>query len=298
MRSDRSTRLGPGLPWKLFVALLYVASLTLLTYLAWKGRSYYLTPLIERPRHPDYWALKPGGSQGIVFGIVGASLMTLMLGYSLRRRSRLLRGWGALRYWLDLHILCGVFGPLLIVLHSSLKVQGLVALSFWSMVAVALSGGLGRYLYLQIPRAATGDQLSLKEVEAERERLSEALFENEVARPETLEELSELLSGEQQRRNLLSLLLLLPLDNWRLHRRLRSWARGVAPSGRGASHSWLETAWKKIQLERRLQILGELQAVFHYWHVVHKPFAIIMYLFMIVHIAVATMTGYVPGFGH
>lgn len=293
-----STRLGPGPHWKLFLGALYLSSLALLAYLAWEGRSYYLAPLIERPRHPGYWQLKPGGSRGITYGIIGASLMILMIGYSVRKRFRPMRNWGALRYWLDLHIVCGVMGPLFIVLHSSFKVHGLVALSFWSMVAVAASGVLGRYLYLQIPRAASGDRLDLEEVEAERTRLGEALLASEAVPAETLEELSALLAEDgHRRRSLVGLLLLLPWDTWRLRRRLRAFVRGVAlPSGAEA-HRWLHTAWQKVQLERRLTILGELQSLFHYWHVIHKPFAIIMYLFMIVHIVVATMTGYVSTLG-
>ena len=27
---------------------------------------HYLAPLVERPRHPDYWALKPGGTLVVV----------------------------------------------------------------------------------------------------------------------------------------------------------------------------------------------------------------------------------------
>lgn len=293
-----STRHGPGPYWKLFLAALYTVLLGLVAYLAWEGRSYYLAPLIERPRHPDYWRLKPGGSRGIAYGILGASLMVLMLGYSVRKRWKPLRRWGALRYWLDLHIVCGILGPLFIVLHSSFKVQGLVALSFWSMVAVALSGVLGRYLYLQIPRAASGDRLDLKEVETERARLTELLRDNEAVPAERLDELNELLStGRERRRGLLGLLLRLPWESWRLRRRLRAYARRIdLPSGVEA-HRWMQTAWQKVQLERRLDILSELQSLFHYWHVVHKPFAIVMYLFMIVHIVVATMTGYVSTVG-
>lgn len=292
-----SVRLGPGPYWKLFLGALYVASFALLAYLAWEGRSYYLAPLIERPRHPDYWRLKPGGSRGIAYGILGASLMIVMLGYSLRKRLRPLRRWGALRYWLDLHILCGVLGPLFIVLHSSFKVQGLVALSFWSMVAVAASGVLGRYLYLQIPRAASGDRLTLEEVEAERQRLREALLASGAVSAEALDRLTEELSGAtRRRRNLFALLLSTPLENWRLRSRLRRFAHGLDPE-HAVSHRWLRRARQRAQLERRLQVLAEMQALFHYWHVVHKPFAVVMYLFMIVHIVVATMTGYVSTIG-
>ena len=92
-------------------------------------------------------------------------MMTVMHLYSVRKRVKLLRRLGALRKWLDLHILMGILGPLFVVLHSSFKVGGLVSISFWSMVAVALSGVFGRYLYLQIPRTRAGEELTLAEVE-------------------------------------------------------------------------------------------------------------------------------------
>jgi hypothetical protein len=35
-----------------------------------------------------------------------------------------------------------------------------------------------------------------------------------------------------------------------------------------------------------------IHQLFHYWHVIHKPFAIIMYIIMFVHILVAVYVGY------
>ena len=39
-----------------------------------------------------------------------------------------------------------------------------------------------------------------------------------------------------------------------------------------------------------------LRQLFHYWHVLHKPFAVVMYLFLIVHIVVVSLAGYGLGF--
>ena len=221
---------------RLVLVTCYVAAAAVVGWLAWQGADYYATPLVERPRHDGYWALKPGGSRGHLLGVVGSGLMVVMLVYSLRKRVKALKGLGRLRDWLDFHIFCGIIGPLLVVLHSSFKVQGLVALSFWSMVAVALSGVLGRYLYLQIPRTRAGDELTLAEVEAEVRELS--------ARADALP--PELVKRRQ----------------WLMDR---------------------ITRWQR------------LQELFHHWHVFHKPFAVIMYIFMIVHVVVVVMTGYAFG---
>ncbi len=48
----------------------------------------------------------------------------------------------------------------------------------------------------------------------------------------------------------------------------------------------------KAVLEQRIAAWSRLQRLFHYWHVFHKPFAVLMYLFMVVHVAVVLLTGY------
>ena len=48
----------------------------------------------------------------------------------------------------------------------------------------------------------------------------------------------------------------------------------------------------KASLHRRILLWQRVRELFHYWHVFHKPFAVVMYLFMVLHIGVAWITGY------
>jgi hypothetical protein len=271
----------------------YALSLAAVAYLLYEGRSYYLTPLIERPRHPDYWALKPGGTRGYWLGVAGTALMVVMHVYSVRRRSRPLRRLGPLRAWLDFHIWCGIVGPLLIVLHSSFKVQGLVALSFWSMVAVSLSGVLGRYLYLQIPRRKSGDELSLAEAE-EVDREMTARLRDEFGLSDTdLKRLDDLATADiDERSSLVGLVLRFPFQGVTLRWKLARFARRVDLPAGAPLRSFLAVVRQKALIERRIGTWQKLQQLFHYWHVFHKPFAIVMYLFLVVHVSVVIMTGY------
>ena len=60
-----------------------------------------------------------------------------------------------------------------------------------------------------------------------------------------------------------------------------------------AGWQWFEEMVSaKVRIHRRLALWQRVRELFHYWHVFHKPFAVIMYLFMAVHIGVAWMTGY------
>lgn len=276
----------------LLVAL-YAATLAALATLAWRGRDYYRLPLLERPHHPLHWELKPGGSIARWYGVAGATLMTAMLAYSVRKRAGWLRRAGSLGAWLDFHIWCGVTGPLLIVLHSALKVGGLIAIAFWSMVAVAGSGVFGRFLYAQIPRTAAGDQLSLEEARRLDAELGARLrdeFDLDEAELAALDP-----PGGAGGASLAVTLAGLAFEPIRLRRRL---ARFRARH-RALPHLVLarlgDLAAQRALLHRRLALWRSLHELFHYWHVFHKPFAVLMYLFALVHIGVAWATGYALG---
>ena len=272
------------------IALHLLSAAAVLAVLA-AGVDFYRTPLLERAHHAGYWQWEEGGSFGHRLGLVGSSMMVLMLLYSVRKRVGALRRLGPLGRWLDVHIYLGVFGPLLIVLHSSFKVQGLVALSFWSMVIVASSGVLGRYLYLQIPRTRAGEERALVELEAEDRELSGQLrtrFRLDEAQIAGL----DALVAVPTRVGLLGGFARLVTDDLRLRSGLRAFARSCRSVPAPVFADFERVVRQKAQVHRRILLWDRVHELFHYWHVLHKPFALVMYLFLIVHVAVALVTGY------
>jgi hypothetical protein len=271
---------------------LYVVSFALVLYFLALGASFYRAPLLERAHHHGYWDWKSGGGIGHRLGVIGSLMMVVMLLYSVRKRFKALRRLGALSRWLDVHIYLGVVGPLLVVLHSSFKVQGLVALSFWSMIAVALSGVLGRYLYLQIPRTRAGDELTLGDIEKLDRTLSQRL-RTEFRLDETLlRRLDEVAAPPTGRRGLLAGLVGMVAGDLRQRRRLQVFARECRTVPIAVFRQFELVVREKAQTHRRIMLWNRLHELFHYWHVIHKPFAVIMYLFLVVHVVVALMTGY------
>jgi hypothetical protein len=282
---------------RLFLWALYLVSLALIAWLMIGGFSYYTTPYSERPHHPDYRELRPAGHRGLVYGIVGSGMMVLMLVYTLRKRTKLFGRRVPLRPFLDFHIYLGVIGPLFIVLHTSFKVQGLVAIAFWSMVAVAASGYFGRYLYQQIPRNIEDRELTLQEIEEVTGRLEQQMHERGHLSEATLAQFTRTVDaayavhGKGVFTAIFSLLigdLKRPFIAARLRRTLAR-SRTIPAE---ALESLLALASERALMHRRLTVLGRVQKLFHYWHVIHKPFAIIMYIIMGVHIGVAIWTGY------
>ena len=273
--------------------LLYSVTLAGIAAAYWHGREYYSLPLIERPHHPLHWELKPGGEVAQLYGIAGLSAMVLMLSYSVRKRLPLLRRAGRVGTWLDVHIYFGIAGPLLIVLHSAFKVGGLIAIAFWSMVAVATSGIVGRFLYAQIPRTAAGDQLTLDEaqrLDAEltgRLRAEFGFSDAELARLDAEE------AGEDAPHSLAGELAGLMLGPLAARRRFARFRRSSPPLPRGLATRLGRLVRHREMLRRRLRVWRRLHELFHYWHVFHKPFAVLMYLFASIHVGVAWATGYV-----
>ena len=294
MRREAGKTRRPVLFRFLLVAL-YGAGLGICVYFLAEGASYYLTPVQQRARHPQYWTLKPGGTIGLRFGMAGLLMMTLMHLYSVRKRLKPLRRLGALARWLDLHILLGILGPIFVVLHSSFKVGGLVAISFWSMVAVALSGVFGRYLYLQIPRTRAGEEVSLADVEKADRELAQRLRDEFRADAAFLEKL-DAAAAPPASAGLLRLLAWLVADDIGLHRRARRSVEAMARSLPGLppelARELMDVVRQKAVLRRRILLWGAMHRLFHHWHVVHRPFAVVMYLFVLVHVTVASLTGY------
>ncbi len=81
-------------------------------------------------------------------------LMTETL-YSLRKRA-MRRPRGSMRSWLQFHIVTGIVGSYLVVLHSAWSFNGLAGVLTLMTVVVVISGFIGRYIYTAMPRTADG----------------------------------------------------------------------------------------------------------------------------------------------
>lgn len=126
---------------------------------------YYTTPLRIRGYEAEHRFLRPSGTGGHLLGIAGTLVLFSTLAYVARRRIQLLAKAGPVARWLEVHIFFGVFGPILVTFHTSFKFNGLVSVAYWSMVLVVVSGFVGRYLYVRIPKTIRGEELTLAELD-------------------------------------------------------------------------------------------------------------------------------------
>ena len=261
------------------------------------GWSYYATPLEERPFHPLYESLKPTGLVGHGYGIIGSLMILVGVAlYSSRKRLRVFAGIGKVKYFLEFHIFLCLLGPILVVYHTTFKIGGLVAVSFWSMAAVVLSGLIGRYFYVQIPKGIQGNELSVAEMTAENKKLAEVLTTRFGLDADILRRIDAIASPPKDpaRMSMMETINFFLVNDLTRRARLRTVFARLERQGHHhhALRALRATATRRIVLTRRIALLQQFRRIFHYWHVVHLPFSIIMVAILLIHVAVAIAFGY------
>jgi len=277
------------------IGLAILASLmtVLVVVVGLDGWHYYWTPLDVRAYTDLHPLLRPSGTVGHVMGITGLSLMVVMHLYSLRKRVRWMSRLGSINTWLEAHIFCGFFGPVLVTLHTSLKFNGLVSVAFWSMVIVVASGFVGRYLYVRIPRSIRGHELGRAELEAKaaelRQRFSEIELPAAMAERIAAFEAASVPVSEDDA-TWMGLLIGEPRLRLRLIALSRQLHRVV--SDRHLISEQLTLLAERDLLLRRIVYLKKTKRLFDLWRVYHKPLAVLMGMIVVVHVGIAWYFGY------
>ena len=276
--------------------VIVLIAIVLLTTLAigYRGISYYRLPIEERFFHQDYSALKPGGIWGHGLGIIGTlMIISGVFVYMIRKRNRTFSRFGLLKYWLEFHIFLCTLGPVLILYHTSFKFGGLVAVSFWSMVAVFLSGIIGRFIYIQIPRTIEGRELSLNEVRDMKGNIGTILSGSYHLDEESYNLIVESTKNkvELYHTNMLYGYIKKYIDDRKTIRQVKVVVKKINLSHEERKQV-LHLVKHDISLNRRIERLATMQNLFKYWHVAHLPFAFVMLIIMVIHVAVTIVFGY------
>jgi hypothetical protein len=270
------------------------------------GASYYILPIEERPYSDKHELLRPSGAIGLKLGILGTALFFIIFLYALRKVIPWLGRWGTARHWMDFHVIAGISAPVVIAFHASFKFQGIAGVAFWIMLAVAVSGVIGRYLYAQIPRSLSSAELSLSELMASERELADALVGQALYSTEQLNRALRVPSKEHIRHigalgaigEMIVLDVGMPFRVAGLRRSsgslsvaLRSMG-GLVSTGNEEVEHIVRLVRQKASLSRRVVFLDQTQKVFHLWHVIHRPFSYAFAILALMHIAVVMGLGF------
>ena len=237
---------------------------------------------------------------GYWIGVVGAVMMLLLFAYPLRKRSAWLSRFGKAKHWFVVHMVLGVLGPVLVLAHSAFRVGSLNAgVALFSMLIVAASGVVGRFIYLRVHQGLGGQLQTL-------ESLQHSMLHTSAAAGGPLQFAPDLVTRVQALQSHCGT----PRDDWHEHaRRLlvlpwqiraeRKQLRSAAKAAmRRAAHG---SAWTAETLRARQSSachlvdqhcaavlraaqLAAYARLFSLWHVLHVPFVFLMVLCAIAHV--------------
>jgi hypothetical protein len=116
--------------------------------------------------------ITPQRGLGYALGITGGSMMLLLLVYSARKRLSWLRWLGSIPAWFEFHMVLGIVGPILVLFHSNFSFGAANSnVALVSMLVVAGSGVVGRYIYTRLHARLDGHEDTLEQLKAVGDRL-------------------------------------------------------------------------------------------------------------------------------
>lgn len=238
------------------------------------GSSYYTASLADRLRNPYHDLLRPSGPVGLAAGFLAFALFGFLWLYPLRKRLGAKRFLGPIPRWLDVHIVAGILMPVVAAVHAGFRFSGLIGLGYFAMLVVSLSGIVGRYLYLRIPRSRAGVELDREQVSSERRDILGHLVESTHLDPRLLTELLQPVRV-QPRFGILGTLAQMVRDDWQRRRAIRRVLRALRDQGQSHHPSQIkrvrELARRELALGQQLRLLEATRRIFRMWHTFHLP---------------------------
>lgn len=243
---------------------------------------------------------KAGDDLGYWLGVAGGVMMLFIFLYPLRKHVRFLHQLGQMKGWLVVHMALGLGGPLLILAHSTFHIGSLnAAVALYSMLIVAGSGIIGRFVYVRINRGLQGEKNQLRDW---RDRAGwdkgdmRSLFKlAPMVETRLVEFESFALKEDPGWHGVISRLFILPWVEWRVYRAcladLHEPMRVLAEKSHWSTYDRLRRSRHARLLVRkdmdavlRLAQVSAYERLFALWHVAHIPFVYLLVISAIVHV--------------
>ena len=248
----------------------------------------------------DEGHLTPEYGLGYWLGIIGSVMMLVLLLYPLRKRVRALRVLGRVPSWFRLHMILGIVGPSLVLMHSNWKFASLNAtVAMVAMLIVVGSGIVGRYLYSKVHMGLYGRKTEVRQILADASLLKQALGDD---LPQTQKLLDELRAFEVRilapRHGFLSqtyAFLTLGFRRGALRSRLMRFANAtIAAEAKRRGWSWAARRKRRNLAREHLRLyfaavtkaarFGVYERLFALWHVLHMPLFFLLVTAAIIHV--------------
>jgi hypothetical protein len=244
--------------------------------------------------------ITPTRGLGYALGIIGGSLMLLLLVYSLRKRWSWLSFLGSTPAWFRFHMVLGILGPVCILFHSNFGTGATNSnVALFSMLTVAGSGFIGRYFYAHVHYGLYGRKLELNDLRAGAEKLhglsgNMSFLPELVGRIEAAEQ-RLLATGPQIALLGFAKPLVVGLatvrERWRLHRYLRRALKAGARTSpvlkterRRLTRIARGYIDRRLAASKRVAEFAGYERLFSLWHALHIPLIFMLIIAAVIHV--------------
>ena len=270
----------------------YGAAVTRITSLLTFGTAGYL--LYWGWTHRERHYLTPQEGTGYLLGIVGASLMLVLTLYPARKHLRFMRHFGPTRHWFRMHMLLGIAGPIAILYHCNFSTGATNSnIALFSMIVVASSGLVGRYLYAAIHEGLYGQHVRFDDVRdswLETRRRMQAhghVLETLEARLAVYEAPLEGL-----RRTLLGSLARLAVSVWQAAM-IRAMARAAVQDAKGLTAAQqrevMDDLHERLAAAAKVYRYNAVERMFGLWHLLHLPLFFMLLVTGTIHVVAVNL---------
>lgn len=230
-----------------------------------------------------------GDAIGYNLGLIGGLMMLLLLVYSARKNFKFMHRLGAMRWWFAFHISLGIIGPLLVIAHSTLSLHSINAtVAFISMIMVALSGVVGRFIFRHVSYDMSEKQITIQE-----------LLEDVIAKEgETRSVVSQFPNSEEALKTFRHTAFVKETDFWTKTKRFlflpfiaRKLLYDILPKSEKSPEAAqarriVQTYTSAVVAASRLAMWKQL---FSLWHLIHIPFLWLLLISGFVHVIAVHM---------
>ena len=236
--------------------------------------------------------IDPEYGLGYALGIVGGSMMLVLLAYPLRKRVRRVpRKLGTVGFWFRFHMLLGLLGPLAVLYHAQFTWGSLnSAVAMAAMIVVASSGLIGRFLYSRVHRGYSDRKLELRSLRQEMDRELDELEAIGIPRGAFLERLQNLEGRAVQAGTAFWSSAAAVVGLGFETRRAKKELRQMLGAQGGASDAVIHTAFAEFfEAVRRAAEFAFYDRLLRLWHLLHLPLFFLMVAAVILHIVAVHM---------
>ena len=239
------------------------------------------------------WPMSAETGTGYMLGIIGGTLMLLLLLYPVRKHNRRMHNWGAIKYWFRIHMLFGVLGPVAIIYHSGFKLGSMnSSIALYCMLIVAISGLIGRYFYTKIHHGLYGRRTDVEELQRHADVLRESIPDELSITPDLLDKIKHFKENITTKaggiHTSIWVLLSVGFRTWLLYFRFRRSINGK-PSSSSIDGLLIRHVGAHLSSIRKLAEYRFYERFFKIWHVVHLPLFLMLVLSGILHVVAVHM---------